>query len=976
MIDINTYRSRIGLFSPSNRRNKLVFRQDFSSLFWGNGETSGKKAFSSLKAACRLFLLLSLAYPTKTHQASESRLQHHSNTINLARKPVIEEYTPLPEGTQQQAAEFRSVNQLFKYKYGRHAAREGTHYQVQAHATHAVEVGIETTSKQEHREEIDMNFEARYLHGNIKKQKGIINMHLNIRSLRFKVAEVKHLIKEHNPHIFGISESELNRNTTKEESLKIPGYATLFPKSWAQHGYARVLVYVKKSFKYQQVSELEDDRVQSVWLKGAQQNSRGIFFCHGYREHLIREGSVVQHEYLTTFLNQWEAATGYGGRPDPNEVHISGDINIDMYQGRWLQPNYPLLSLSNLIKNSCNINNLSQLVNDVTRAQYNSITNTTEISCIDHIYTNAKFRCSDPVVISFGDSDHDLIKYTRYSKNPPVPARIVCKRSYKDLNEDAFIEDIAVIDWSEVYGCNDADIAAEVFTRKFRTILNVHAPWVRVQQRKSFSPWITEETKNLIKLRDQWKKTAKDIAMLNNAPCQAQSNAWKQYKKYRNQINNRKKHEEENYKAEKLIDVADSPDIVWKSAKAFMGWKSPGTPSQIKVDNKLITSAKKIAEYMNDFFIQKVYKIQSAMKSASFSVTKVRDIMQNKTCQLQLRHVNVDKIKKILKNLSSSRSTGMDELDNFSLKLAGDYVAHPIHHIVCLSIIQSKFPRSWKVSKVLPLHKKGDKLEQKNYRPVTIVSPVSKILEKVVYEQIYNYFTRNNLFHPNLHGFRGNRSTQTALLQMYDRWVRAAHGDGHGQPGQLSGVVLLDLSAAFDLVDPNLLLQKLKTYGFEESTLAWMYSYLTDRQQAVWIDHALSSLKSCQVGVPQGSNLGPLLFLVFYNDLPYSVDCPVDAYADDSTMTVTGSTVEEIGAKLTENCQVVSNWMLENRLKLNADKTHLMTVGTGARLRMQNSKIKVVMDGIDIEESNEKFETLLGCMIEPDLKFTIVFQLV
>ena len=500
-------------------------------------------------------------------------------------------------------------------------------------------------------------------------------------------------------------------------------------------------------------------------------------------------------------------------------------------------------------------------------------------------------------MISFGDSDHDLIKYTRYSKNPPVPARIVCKRSYKDFNEDAFIEDIAAIDWSEVYGCNDADIAAEVFTRKFRTILNVHAPWVRVQQRKSFSPWITEETKNLIKLRDQWKKTAKDIAMLNSTPCQAQSNAWKQYKKYRNQINNRKKHEEENYKAEKLIDVADSPDIVWKSAKTFMGWKSPGTPSQIKVDNKLITSAKKIAEYMNDFFIQKVYKIQSAMKSASFSVTKVRDIMQNKTCQLQLRHVNVDKIKKILKNLSSSRSTGMDELDNFSLKLAVDYVAYPIHHIVCLSIIQSKFPRFWKVSKVLPLHKKGDKLEQKNYRPVTIVSPVSKILEKVVYEQIYNYFTRNNLFHPNLHGFRGNRSTQTALLQMYDRWVRAAHGDGHGQPGQLSGVVLLDLSAAFDLVDPNLLLQKLKTYGFEESTLAWMYSYLTDRQQAVWIDHALSSLKSCQVGVPQGSNLGPLLFLVFYNDLPYSVDCPVDVYADDSTMTVTGSTVEEIGAK-------------------------------------------------------------------------------
>ena len=209
---------------------------------------------------------------------------------------------------------------------------------------------------------------------------------------------------------------------------------------------------------------------------------------------------------------------------------------------------------------------------------------------------------------------------------------------------------------------------------KFKFILNIHAPWGRVQQRKRFSPWLTEETKNLIKLRDQWKKVAKDLAVSNPYSCQALVDAWGQYKKYRNQINNRKKHEEKMYKAEKLAEVSDNPGIVWKSAKAFMGWTSPGTPSQIKVKNDLITSAKEIARHMNEYFIQKVLAIRSGMQAAYFSLSTVRSIMKNKRCKLQLSHINVGKVQKILKSLSSSRSTSIDELDNYSLKLAAENI--------------------------------------------------------------------------------------------------------------------------------------------------------------------------------------------------------------------------------------------------------------------------------------------------------------
>ena len=198
---------------------------------------------------------------------------------------------------------------------------------------------------------------------------------------------------------------------------------------------------------------------------------------------------------------------------------------------------------------------------------------------------------------------------------------------------------------------------------------------------------------------------------------------------------------------------------------------------------------------------------------------------------------------------------------------------------------------------------------------------------------------------------------------MYDRWVQAVH------LGQVSGAVLLDLSAAFDLVSSDILVKKLEIYGVDENFLTWIKCYLTNRYQGVWIDHVMSSFLPCDIGVPQGSNLGPLFFLLFVNDLPFILNCDIEQYADDSTLIATGESIEEINDKLEYNGAVVCNWMEENRLKLNADKTHIMTLGTDRRLAMPGNKVTVNMDGILLEESIEKYETLLGCIIQPDLKW-------
>ena len=229
---------------------------------------------------------------------------------------------------------------------------------------------------------------------------------------------------------------------------------------------------------------------------------------------------------------------------------------------------------------------------------------------------------------------------------------------------------------------------------------------MQYQQRKSFVPWITPETKELMKQRDAWKLKAKELATLNTGvqSSQEEKEAWKNFKFFRNKVNNMKKNDEYRFKKSKAEESLDDSASMWSTMKGFMGWKKAGSPSQIEKDSILYSKAKDVAKHMNEFFLNKVSTIRRSFKNLPTNLSGCVKAMEGKHCKLSLRFISVQKVLNILKNLKSSRSVGIDELDSYSIKIAADLIAEPMHHIVTLSIMQQRFPEAWKFAKVLTLH--------------------------------------------------------------------------------------------------------------------------------------------------------------------------------------------------------------------------------------------------------------------------------
>ena len=265
----------------------------------------------------------------------------------------------------------------------------------------------------------------------------------------------------------------------------------------------------------------------------------------------------------------------------------------------------------------------------------------------------------------------------------------------------------------------------------------------------------------------------------------------------------------------------------------------------------------------------------------------------------------------------------------------------------------SNFPNSLKLADVTPAHKKEDRTKKNNYRPVSILSPVSKVFERNMFDQISLYIDK--YLSPFLCGFRKGYSTQHCLTVMLDCWKKAMDN------GKLAGALLTDLSKAFDCLNHELLIAKLEAYGFDKSSLNYIFSYLSNRKQRTKVNNSFSKWCNIRSGVPQGSILGPLLFNIYLNDIFYFVNkSDIANYADDTTPYSVDTNMEPLLNSLETDTNTLIKWFSDNYLKLNADKCHLL-------ISNHNKDIHINVEEEVIECSTSV--KLLGVTLDNNLNF-------